>query len=213
MGRYYGHRVTKRERAAVNTLYAPPRVFTQNERNAFSHSIQCDQFFSVKSNTIGGVEHLKCLCWCHRALTLYGQPEPEYDLTPPPEYANSADLAFIEGLSSSDRQHPANTGAVVLDSRLNEIEARRIGPESLAEGSKEAGGVSLVAASFASLAPEFEMFDADLQSVGFPVTEPEPYDPIPLLQSDRFPNRSRQELAKGKCDTCGDALTACECTE
>ena len=163
MGRYYGHRITKRERAAVNTLYAP-RIFTRNECNAFSHSAQCDQFFSVKSDTIGGVEHVRCLCWCHRAITLYGQPEPEYDLSPPPEYANSADLAFLE-------TEPARMGKPVTLS-------------------------------------DCEIFASDSAAMEQPL-----YDPILPLQSDRFPSRSHQELAKGKCDTCGDALVACECVE
>ncbi len=93
MRRYYSHRITKRERAAVDTLYAPRR-FRENERNAFSHSQQCDQFFSAISKEPGGVAHQSCRCWCHGATNLHASAEPEYDFTPPPEYANSADLAF-----------------------------------------------------------------------------------------------------------------------
>ena len=69
-----------------------PRL--SNPRDLFSHSVQCDDFLSTISPKVGGVEHIKCRCWCHNALDLFATSEPEYDLTPPPEYANSADAAF-----------------------------------------------------------------------------------------------------------------------
>lgn len=67
-----------------------------NTRDAFSHSEQCDQFFSVVSAIPGGVPHVRCRCWCHSAQHLWDTPEPELDYTPPPEYLTSADRAFID---------------------------------------------------------------------------------------------------------------------
>lgn len=100
--RYYGrHRINKREQTALNVLYAPSlptattsRRFRENERNAFSHSIECDTFFSVINKEPGGILHTSCKCWCHGAANFRASAEPEYDFTPPPEYINSADLAF-----------------------------------------------------------------------------------------------------------------------
>ena len=60
--------------------------------DAFSHSAQCDGFHSVISPDPGGVKHVSCACWCHSLQTLYASQEPEYDLSPPPEYATSADI-------------------------------------------------------------------------------------------------------------------------
>lgn len=108
----------------------------QNQRDAFSHSLQCDGFLSTLSDIIGGVAHVKCQCWCHNAQHLFATPEPEYDLTPPPEYASSADLAFVLDEPAHVRVGCSNVqpeiiaaelgaieSAVVLDSRLNKIEA------------------------------------------------------------------------------------------
>lgn len=161
-----------------------------NHYDAFSHSIQCDEFLSIPSPLIGGVVHVKCQCWCHNTEYLFSSPEPEYDLSPPPEYANSADLAFVldepahvrVGFSSASlafsdsvfsdsvfsERAATDRGAVVLDSRLNEIEARPIG--------------------------SIDIFTGPANKAG-------------------FTNWSRQELRSGKCETCGDALADCECVE
>lgn len=164
MARRYQHRITQRERVSLAILYGG------NRRDAFSHSAQCDAFLSVISSLPGGVAHTGCRCWCHSAQNLFNSPEPEYDLTPPPEYATSADRAF-------------------------------------------------------------QTSNAALQGVRSADAERQLYDPVILLEPDRytelpggdyalqhnyagqFPNRSRKELATGKCDTCGDALAKCECVE
>lgn len=146
MGRYYGRRITKRERAGVELLYsssAPRRQSSYSSHNAFSHSEQCDQFFSVITEPWipGGIQHIKCRCWCHSTQNLFDSPEPEYDFTPPPEYLSSADRAFAldepahvrvgfsldsPTVTSTDCRTIVDKGAVVLDSRLNEIEARLV---------------------------------------------------------------------------------------
>lgn len=171
-----------------------------NNHDAFSHSEQCDQFFSGPAVThpgtgclVSGFEqkHEKCRCWCHNAEYLFSSPEPEYDFSPPPEYLSSADRAFFTdepahvrvgfsytgdlAFSNSAFSNSAfgdsvatDRGAVVLDSRLNEIEARPTGSVDIHEGPANKAG---------------------------------------------FSKWSRGELASGKCDICSDKLADCECVE
>lgn len=67
----------------------------RNERDAFSHSLQCDDYFSIADPAPGGVAHHNCRCWCHSALALQVAPEVGFDLSVPEEYATSADAPFI----------------------------------------------------------------------------------------------------------------------
>ncbi len=94
-----------------------------NARNAFSHSAQCDEFFSIVSPLLGGVPHMQCACWCHGALTLFaGADGPEYDLTPPPEYATSADLAFVAAQTSgAEIYETQSAGSVVAERQLYDL--------------------------------------------------------------------------------------------
>lgn len=142
-----------------------------NRRDAFSHSGQCDALFSGPAITHPGTgklvtgfeqSHTACRCWCHNAEHLFESAEPEWDLTPPPEYATSADLAF------------AGTGA------------------------------------------RFGSADTMNHKSPRPGLEPQPIFDEPQIDPQlgaQCAGRSRKELQSGKCDTCGDPLTKCECVE
>lgn len=137
----------------------------ENARNVFSHSPGCDEFFSQRSSEPGGVAHKACLCWCHNAgETLYLSEAPEYDLTPPPEYATSAD-------------------------RLIESE-----PEYVRATPVE---------SVSAMSADSDVFtDQDAES----------FDAFETTAA-KYPGRSREEIARNRCDTCGDSLAKCECVE
>jgi|SRR6185503_15793135 len=66
-------------------------------RDAFTHSAQCDSFYSQPCGDVGGVKHVGCCCWCHGTSDVLSvSPDgPLYDLEPPPEYTNSADV-YVE---------------------------------------------------------------------------------------------------------------------
>ena len=192
MARYYGHRITKREREAVRRLYAPRIPIFENPRHVFSHSEQCDKLFSGPVITHPGLssfsvltpntpfavlanipsakqEHTHCRCWCHNAQSLFATPEPEYDLTPPPEYENSADRAFT-GIITTGEEFAAYSENSYLDTIVK---------PSPSLSTSSGNDVTLPVSEHA----------------GSSVTEPKLYESI------------------GKCDTCGDFLTVCECVE
>lgn len=83
----------------------------RNTQDAFSHSEQCDSFFSIPSPIVGGVPHKACRCWCHGSVDLYATPDgPEIDLTPPPEYLTSADRPFL----NVEPAHVRDAGRIAL---------------------------------------------------------------------------------------------------
>ena len=104
-------------------------------------------------------------------MSLQMSPELEYDLTPPPEYANSADIYEADPELEAERNRERYAG------REPDI--------------------------FAEPEPEDLSGYEWLETAGPDTPPPDP----------RYLGRSRQELANGKCGTCGDQLVKCECVE
>ena len=131
--------------------------------------------------------HVNCHCWCHsNTQDLLVSPKgPEYDLTPPPEFANSADAAFIEDGTLADRSLSTKSAFIEEPEYLK----NEMVPENTA--------------SMESVSP-FLTDDALFSDQDFSKNAP---------PAASYANRSPGELARNKCDTCGDKLAVCECVE
>ena len=173
--------------------YIPRFHKNVNARDAFSHSVECDNIFIIVTNEPGGVAHVGCRCWCHNTQDLYVEPDGlEYDVTPPPEYANSAD---IYAASLLKWEHPVNTPYPIGKER----------PDSNVEGNGKAA--PLQDNEHISISQESAVVDNHYSFTS---------DSLSCLETSvekQFPNRSPHEVATGKCDTCGDKLAVCECVE
>ena len=65
------------DRNTTSAIRRPQR--NANERDAFSHSAQCDAEFSKFDDVPGGAPHPSiCQCWCH-VKEFDKDAEPEYD--------------------------------------------------------------------------------------------------------------------------------------
>lgn len=150
------------------------------ERTAFNHSATCDGFFSMSSPLPGGVEHRGCLCWCHgdTGPLFTDATGPEYDLTPPPEYATSAD---VYGENENDNTTKEDS-------------------DPFSDNSNNSAYIS----------NPCSYSDYSFSHMAKGETERAATEKDSAAQNG---NRSREELQRDRCDTCGDSLKVCECVE
>lgn len=167
------------------------RGFCDLQNNTALDIIQVDTFtpgwychFKPIRQLVGLFKHKNCRCWCHQAVQLYTSSEPEYDLTPPPEYLSSADRAF-----TLDEPVYVRVGFSEIDAVAEPLEL----------GDSEVDGVE---------AGEFlRVVDASTpEGIDGVRTS------IPSNKAG-FANWSAVELKTGKCELCGDKLADCECVE
>lgn len=177
-------------------------------RDAFSHSEQCNTFYSFTASggrgfcglpniwidlfdlppvrqLVNVFKHDKCRCWCHNAEHLFTSPEPEYDFTPPPEYLSSADRAFVLDEPAHVRVGFSEFSVVPIESALGETDTDDADFSVTLEWDANSG---------AGLVPAGQLAQ-------------------PVASRTGFANWSREELQIGKCGTCGDKLADCECVE